>query len=126
MTRILAAPAAALDASPNGRLVVDLAPPGLTIGIFRLAGGALRAFENTCPHQGGPVCQGLRIDAVREVLNDARASTGFTFDPAEPRIVCPWHGFEFSLADGAHPANPSIRLRQFPVEQEGDQLYVWI
>ncbi len=39
----------------NGRLVVDIGDT--TVGIFRVK-GKLFAYENTCPHMGGPVCQG--------------------------------------------------------------------
>ena len=49
---------------PNGRLVVDIGDT--TVGIFRV-GGKLFAYENSCPHMGGPVCQGLVIPAVREL-----------------------------------------------------------
>ena len=61
----------------HGRLVLDIGDK--TIGIFRV-GGRLHAYENTCPHMGGPVCQGLIIPAVREVLNDRQVSTGYRFD----------------------------------------------
>src|SRR5215212_1042218 len=78
----------------NGRFVIDIGDK--TIGIFRV-GGRLHAYENTCPHMGGPVCQGLIIPAVREVVNDQQVSTGYRFDESEMRIVCPWHGYEFSI-----------------------------
>ena len=121
--RIKAAPSASLHGTD--RLVVDLPAAGITVGIFRVD-GKLYAYENTCPHQGGPVCQGLRIDAVRELLNDSSAPAGFAFDAGDPRIVCPWHGFEFSVKTGCHPGNPAIRLNAIPVEEEGGILYVRI
>ena len=71
----------------QGRLVVDIGDT--TIGIFRV-GGKLFAYENSCPHMGGPVCQGLIIPAVRELINDKQVSTGYAFDESEMRIVCPW------------------------------------
>jgi nitrite reductase/ring-hydroxylating ferredoxin subunit len=40
------------------------------------------------------------------------------------RIVCPWHGYEFSLESGAHPAKASIRLTRVAVEEEGGEVYV--
>ena len=105
----------------HGRLVLDIGDK--TIGIFRV-GGRLHAYENTCPHMGGPVCQGLIIPAVREVLNEKQASTGYRFDESEMRIVCPWHGYEFSIETGSHPGKASIRLRQVPVDEEGGEVYV--
>ena len=105
----------------HGRLVVDIGDR--TVGIFRV-GGQLFAYENTCPHMGGPVCQGLIIPAVRELINDRQVSTGYAFDESEMRIVCPWHGYEFSIETGSHPAKSSIRLKQVAVEEEGGQVYV--
>lgn len=105
----------------NGRLVVDIG--ATTVGIFRV-GGKLFAYENTCPHMGGPVCQGLIIPAVRELVNDKQVSTGYAFDESEMRIVCPWHGYEFSIATGSHPAKQSIRLKPIAVEEEGGDVYV--
>ena len=107
----------------NGRLVVDIG--NTTVGVFRV-GGRLFAYENTCPHMGGPVCQGLIIPAVREVLNDKQVSTGYAFDESEMRIVCPWHGYEFSIETGSHPGKPSIRLKDVAVEEEGGDVYVTI
>ena len=94
-----------------------------TVGIFRV-GGKLFAYENTCPHMGGPVCQGLVIPAVREIVNDKQISTGYAFDESEMRIVCPWHGYEFSIETGSHPAKPSIRLRRVAVEEDNGDVYV--
>jgi nitrite reductase/ring-hydroxylating ferredoxin subunit len=106
---------------PNGRLVVDIGDT--TVGIFRV-GGQLVAYENTCPHMGGPVCQGLMIPAVREVVDERRVSTGYAFDESEMRIVCPWHGYEFALGTGSHPAKSSIRLKRVQVEEQGGDVYV--
>ena len=105
----------------HGRLVVDIGDR--TVGIFRV-GGKLFAYENSCPHMGGPVCQGLVIPAVREVINDKQVSTGYAFDESEMRIVCPWHGYEFSIETGSHPAKPSIRLKPVAVDEEGGDVYV--
>ncbi len=114
---------AASDQLPDGgRLVVDV---GLTtIGIFRV-NGRLYAYENVCPHQGGPVCQGLLIPGVVETIDrESNASTGFTFNDADARIVCPWHGFEFRIVDGCHPAKASIRLRAVAVDEAAGGIYV--
>ena len=109
------------DVPEGGRLVVDAGEK--TIGVFR-AGGRLYAYENTCPHQGGPVCQGLVIPAVNEVLDEQRASTGFAFDADDLRIVCPWHGFEFSIKTGCHPAAPQMKLLAVEVTEQDGTIYV--
>jgi nitrite reductase/ring-hydroxylating ferredoxin subunit len=114
--------AARSDGIPEGgRLVVDIGDN--TVGIFRVR-GQLIAYENTCPHMGGPVCQGLVIPAVRELVNEHKVSTGYAFDESDMRIVCPWHGYEFSIETGAHPAKASIRLKRIAVEEEGGDVYV--
>ena len=114
--------AARSDSIPEkGRLVLDIGDT--TVGIFRV-GGKLFAYENTCPHMGGPVCQGLIIPAVRELVNERQVSTGYAFDESEMRIVCPWHGYEFSIETGSHPARQSIRLKRVAVEEEGGDVYV--
>ena len=105
----------------GGRLVIDIGDK--TVGIFRV-GGKLVAYENTCPHMGGPVCQGLIIPAVRELVNEQQVSTGYAFDESEMRIVCPWHGYEFSIETGSHPAKASIRLKRVAVEEESGEVYV--
>ena len=107
------------DVGEGGRYVVAVRDD-LHIGIFRFR-GALYAYENTCPHQGGPVCQGRLVDGVRERLDDDRTSRGLAFDPDDPHVVCPWHGFEFRITTGAHPGAPRFRLRAFAVtESEGE------
>lgn len=112
---------ASADVLEGGRLVVDAGTK--TIGVFRVE-GRLYAYENTCPHQSGPVCQGLVIPAVNEILDQQCATTGFAFDEGDLRIVCPWHGFEFSIKTGCHPAAPRFRLIPVNVEESGGTIYV--
>lgn len=112
---------ASADVPERGRLVVDAGEK--TIGVFRFE-GRLYAYENTCPHQSGPVCQGLIIPAVTEVLDERRATTGFAFDEGDLRIVCPWHGFEFSIKTGCHPVSARIKLIPVKVEEYDGTIYV--
>lgn len=114
--------AALSDEIPEqGRLVVDIGDA--TIGIFRVE-GRLYAYHNTCPHQGGPVCQGLVTPAVTEVLTPDQCATGYAFDEADMRIVCPWHGYEFSIKTGSHPGAPTVRLDAVPVSEENGVVHV--
>lgn len=90
------------------------------IGIIRFANGEYRAVLNRCPHRGAPVCKG---------------TIGGTWPPCEPGelqfgmnggvLVCPWHGYEFDLANGVelYQEQPS-RLRLFPVSVQGDTVFV--
>jgi nitrite reductase/ring-hydroxylating ferredoxin subunit len=94
----------------------------LEVGVFRV-GEKIVAWENRCPHAGGPVCQGKIYRKVEEVLGADRKSLGLRFG-ATPQIVCPWHGFEFDIATGRHPGDPKVRLRPVPVSVRGGTIYV--
>src|SRR5438270_13548634 len=107
------------DVLEGGRVVVDV--DGTEIGIFRLD-GRLYAWENRCAHLGGPVCQGTLMNRVFERLDGDKRSLGDDFGP-QLHIVCPWHGYEYDVRTGAHPADPAARLRAVEVqEQEGEIL----
>ena len=91
-------------------------------GIFR-QGDRLVAYENYCPHDGGPVCQGKVIPRVEEDLAPDQTSRGLRFGK-DIHVVCPWHGYEFSLETGRHPGDPRVRLRPIPVRVTDDAIYV--
>lgn len=105
----------------GGRLVVDI--DDITVGVFRFK-GELHAYENSCPHSGGPVCQGRLVGRVVEVLDEARRVVDAVFDTDELHIVCPWHGVEFSVRTGEHPAQKRFRLREYPVEEVDGAVYI--
>lgn len=105
----------------RGRLVVDV--DGITVGVFRIDGG-LYAWESNCPHVEGPVCQGLMVPAVREVLDERRSIKGSVFDESDMRITCPWHGMEFSIKTGTHPANPKLALRKIKAGEGEGRIWV--
>jgi nitrite reductase/ring-hydroxylating ferredoxin subunit len=54
---------------------------GFSLAVF-LDEGNVFVLDNTCPHAGGPLSEGM-------VRNGC--------------CVCPWHGWEFRLADGGSP-----------------------
>lgn len=105
----------------GGRLIVDVA--GMTIGIFRFQ-GKLYAYQNRCPHQGGPVCQGKIVPRVTEVIDEQGASRGFAFDESRLHIVCPWHGYEYDIQTGTHPGKSSAKLLRVTVEENSSGMYV--
>lgn len=86
-------------------------------GIFR-QGGRLTAYENYCPHDGGPVCQGKVIPRVEEELASDQTSRGLRFSDRR-NIVCPWHGWEFDIRTGQSYCDPRrFRVKAFPVHVE--------
>jgi nitrite reductase (NADH) small subunit len=112
--RVWAATTAELPA--GARKIVTIA--GQSIGLFNVHGSYIAAL-NVCPHELAPVCLG-RI-----------GGTTLTSAPGEFRwgrdgeiLACPWHGWEFDLLTGRALADRQKHLRLFPVEVEGDALYV--
>ena len=93
------------------------------IGLVRHA-GEFYAYLNVCPHQGGPVCQGMMMPRVLEVLADDQRSLGQTFDETEMHLVCPWHGYEYRVTDGVNAADPKIRLRRFRTSVRDGEVYI--
>lgn len=92
------------------------------IGIIRHE-GRLHAYRNLCPHQGGPVCEGVRIARVVAVLDEERRFARHDFDTGRMQIVCPWHGWEFSLETGEAVGDPAYRLRRYEVEECDGEIY---
>ena len=93
------------------------------LGIFR-QGERLVAYENRCPHDGGPVCQGKVIPRVEEEIAPDQTSRGLRFSSSKRNIVCPWHGWEFDLRTGHHPAGPRFALRKAKLEVADGHIYV--
>jgi len=108
-------------AFPNpGRKVIEV--DGVAIGVF-CRNGTFTAFENVCPHMGGPVCRGKIIARVEERVAADKTSLGFSFSPEHMNVVCPWHGYEFDISTGQHQGNPRLRLRPVTIEiVDGDLL----
>jgi len=96
-----------------GRKVVEI--DGAEVGVF-CQNGRFTAFENVCPHMGGPVCQGKIIARVQEVIAHDKTSLGLAFSKEETNVVCPWHGYEFNISTGQHQGNPRLRLRPVKIE----------
>lgn len=97
----------------------------LEIGVF-YRDGNLFAYRNQCVHQGGPACEGLIIHKVEEVIAPDRTYQGMKFSDAEVHFVCPWHGYEYNMADGRCAADPSLRLKKYDVVARGNDVYVII
>ena len=96
---------------------------GYEVGVFRLHDGYV-AYENVCLHQGGPVCSGVVIGKVEQVLRDDKTVAFERESTEEIHVICPWHGWEYDLATGECATDRRLRLRRFEVEVVGDELYV--
>ena len=96
-----------------GRKVVEF--DGTEVGVF-CVNGKFTAFENVCPHMGGPVCQGKINPRVQEVIAEDKTSLGLAFSKDQINVACPWHGYEFDIQTGQHQGNPRVRLRPVKIE----------
>ena len=96
---------------------------GVEVGVFKL-GGEFFAYENVCPHIGGPACQGKIIAKVEESVLPDRTSAGMEFSKTKINVVCPWHGFEFDIRTGRHHGNARYRLKPIKVRVEGGDVIV--
>ena len=93
------------------------------IGVYFVKGG-WHAYQNLCPHQGGPACEGLLMARVEEVIAEDKTYKGMRFNHDEMHIVCPWHGWEFDIANGEAVADRKHKLRRYDVEVRGEDVYV--
>ena len=80
--------------------IVDVA--GKQLAMFNVDGN-YHAIDNTCPHRGGPLGDGM--------LN------GTT-------VTCPWHGWQFDCKTGQSTMNPTMGVPSFTVTTEGDSVMV--
>ena len=71
------------------------------------ANGEFYAVGNMCLHHGGPLGEGF-------------------VDCENLTVHCPWHGWIYSLADGALSSNPNARVPKFEVKVEGGDVLVAI
>ena len=65
--------------------------------------GKYYALDNHCPHQGGPLGEGL-------------IENGY--------VRCPWHGYEYAPQDGSPPGGYDDRVETYPLEAREDGIYV--
>lgn len=96
---------------PGERKIVEIA--GRSIGVFNV-GGEYFALRNTCPHQGGPLCQGQLTGFLM-----ARVPGDYSYTRRGEILRCPWHGWEFDVKTGQSWHDPvQTRVRAYPVTVE--------
>ena len=101
---------AARELKPGERRIVEV--EGRSIGLFNVA-GAFLAVRNRCPHQGGPLCEGVLVGALTST-----APGEYQYERPGEVIRCPWHGWEFDLRTGASWFDPRRRrVRTYDVQR---------
>ena len=66
----------------------------------------LRAVEDKCTHNGESLSKGM-VNFLGEV-------------------ICPWHGYRFSLKTGRESAERSRDLEVYPIKKESDGIFIGI
>ncbi len=87
-----------LSAFAEGRAIVVHLADAEPVAIFR-HDNMLSAVTNVCAHQNGPLGEGCVIDGL---------------------ITCPWHGFQYRLADGCAPPPFTERIATYRLALDGD------
>jgi nitrite reductase (NADH) small subunit len=84
------------------------------VGVFNV-NGKYYAFNNYCPHAGGPLCLG-EITGTTENVDPYQIMW-----VREGEILsCPWHAWEFDLTTGRTITEPTRTVRTYPVRVEDD------
>jgi 3-phenylpropionate/trans-cinnamate dioxygenase ferredoxin subunit len=77
---------------------------GRKIGVFHCGDGELRAIEDRCSHDDGPLAE-------------------VEFDPAACTVECPRHGSLFDISTGKPKTLPAYRpVETFEVRVDGDDV----
>ncbi len=101
--------ARAADIPPGGRKLVTVR--GRPIAVFNL-GGTFYGLLNRCPHQGGPMCEGVLTGLI-----EADTPGIYRYSREGEVLRCPWHGWEFDIRTGRSWCDPEkVTLRNYSVE----------
>ncbi len=76
---------------------------GLAIAVFNAGGGLIYATSPICPHEDGPLADGWIEDGA---------------------VVCPWHGFDFDLANGTCRVDPNLAVAIYPARLNDSSIEV--
>jgi len=72
-------------------------------GVFQI-GGEFYACITDARIAPARSCQGRIMKRVLEPVASDKTTRTQQYDEAESHIVCPWHGYEFSIKTGFHQA----------------------
>lgn len=105
---------------PGDRRIVEVG--GMKVGVINYD-GEYYAIQNTCAHDGGPVCKGLVQGKLEGDWSGPGERVVEQFSET-PVIACPWHGWEYELETGEHVGDQTISLRTYNVMREDGSIYI--
>jgi nitrite reductase (NADH) small subunit len=76
---------------------------GEEIALFKQKDGAIRAIQNSCPHKGGPLSEGI---------------------VSGEHVFCPLHDWKISMKDGKVQAPDVGCVKKYDVEVVDEAIYV--
>jgi nitrite reductase (NADH) small subunit len=88
------------SAVPAEGEVGEFAVEGRPICVARV-NGAIAVLDGVCPHEGGPLGEGIVEDG---------------------RIVCPWHAYAFDPRSGVSDQDPVVKVQVFESKIENGEL----
>ena len=92
---------------------------GREISVYHLD-GEYYAYTNWCPHQSGPVCEGI-LSGTWDASVDSESREVTSEWTREGEILnCPWHGWEFDIETGASLSNDSRLIAHDVIVEDGD------
>ena len=93
----------------------------MSVGLFRVGDGSIKAMLNICPHRGAPLCEGPQCGTTAP-------TDGAEFQYARDNdiIRCAWHGWEFDITTGQSLVNPDVKARTFPVTVSDRKVFVHV
>jgi nitrite reductase (NADH) small subunit len=77
----------------------------LVIALFKLPSGEVFAIENSCPHIGAPLDNGLIEDK---------------------NITCLWHGWCFDLQTGHSINCPGVSVKTYPIKIQDQKVWIQV
>jgi nitrite reductase (NADH) small subunit len=86
---------------PRGRRAWTIRHKGHRYAVF-LVDGEPEVTDAACPHNGGPLADGMVRGGV---------------------VTCPWHWYRFELRTGRCQTAARLRLRKYPVVERGGRLF---
>jgi nitrite reductase/ring-hydroxylating ferredoxin subunit len=96
------------EIAPGSKKIVEVG--GRSVGIYNV-NGEYFALLNRCPHQAGPLCNGLNYGFLK-----SGAVGEYEFSRPGEVVRCPWHGWEFDVRTGQSWFDPvQVRVRQYNV-----------
>jgi nitrite reductase/ring-hydroxylating ferredoxin subunit len=92
---------ATLDDLPPGS-AKEVEHGGRIYALFNVD-GVVSAIDGVCPHQGGPLADGVLEGTT---------------------VTCPWHAWRFDVRTGGTPLGPKIKQAVYEVKVEGRDVLV--